>query len=312
MARRRGDGTRLEAITGRLVNTVATTAVRDEDVEAFRRDGALVLRGVLDDAWLRVLAEGVALNLARPSPRRLDWVRDESSGEHLFFDAVTVGHNPFYERYMLHSPIGPIAAALMGSPTALAFYLSVFIRGRGTQAATPWHQDQTYWCVEGRQALSIWTSLDAVPPGTELQFVRGSHRWNRPLAKPHFEQERLGGIQAAQPPDAMPVPDFEGVDRDRFERIGWAMEPGDVVVFHGMTVHGGSGRLPAAMERRSISAQWLGEDARLVDRPGGHDPHWLPEFARLGLGPGDYPGCAMCPAITVDLPPDEPRRGRVR
>ena len=32
--------------------------------------------------------------------------------------------------------------------------------------------------------LSIWTSLDAVPLETELRFVRGSHRWKRPLAKP--------------------------------------------------------------------------------------------------------------------------------
>ena len=288
------------------MTTESTNPVRSEDVEAFRRDGAVMLRGVLDETWLRVLSQGVALNLAQPSTRRLDWVRDEASGEHLLFDAVAVHHNPFYARYMLQSPIGPIAAALMGSPTVLAFYVSVFIRAQGTQAATPWHQDQTYWCVEGRQALSIWTSLDAVPPGTELQFVRGSHLWNRPLTKPFFEQERLGGMRPAQARDARPVPDFDGVDRDRFELIGWPMEPGDIVVFHGMTAHGGSGRLPATMERRSISAQWLGEDARLVDRPDGHDPHWLPEFARFGLGPGDYPGCALCPAITADPPVDQP------
>ena len=142
---------------------------------------------------------------------------------------------------------------------------------------------------------AIWTSLDAVPRGTELRFVRGSHLWERPLAKPYFEQERLGGARPTQAGDAMPVPDFDGADRDRFDLVGWEMEPGDIVVFHAMTVHGGSGRLPATMERRAISTQWLGEDARLVDRPGGHDPHWLPEFAEFGLGPGDYPGCAMCP-----------------
>ena len=282
------------------MTTVARNPVRSEDVEAFRRDGAVLLKGVLDESWLQVLTQGVALDLAQPSPRRLDWVRDEASGEHLFFDAVTVHHNPFYERYMLQSPIGPIAAAMMGSPTALAFYVSVFIRAQGTQAPTPWHQDQTYWCAEGRQALSIWTALDAVPRGTELRFVRGSHLWERPLAKPYFEQERLGGVQPAQAGDTMPAPDFDGADRDRFDIIGWEMEPGDVVVFHAMTVHGGSGRLPATMGRRAISAQWLGEDARLVDRPGGHDPHWLPEFAKYGLGPGDYPDCAMCPSITVE------------
>ena len=287
------------------MTTVTSYPVRSEDVVAFRRDGAVMLKGVLDESWLQVLAQGVALNLAQPSTRRLDWVRDGTSGEHLFFDAVTVHHNPFYERYMLQSPIGPIAASMMGSPTALAFYVSVFIRAQGTQAPTPWHQDQTYWCAEGRQALSIWTSLDVVPQGTELRFVRGSHLWERRLAKPYFEQERLGGVRPAQAGDAMPVPDFDGADRDRFDLVGWEMEPGDIVVFHAMTVHGGSGRLPATMERRAISAQWLGQDARLVDRPGGHDPHWLPEFAEFGLGPGDYPGCAMCPAITVDLQQDE-------
>ena len=275
-------------------------SVRNEDVEAFRRDGVVMLEGVLDEAWLQVLAEGIALNLAQPSTRQLDWVREEASGEHLFFDAVTVHRNPFYERYMLQSPIGPIAAAMLGAPTVLAFYLSVFIRTQGTQAPTPWHQDQTYWCAEGRQALSIWTSLDAVPPGTELQFVRGSHLWERPVTKPNFEQERLGGLRPVQADDAMPVPDFDGADRDRFDLIGWPMEPGDIVIFHAMTIHGGSGGLPATMGRRSISAQWLGEDARLIDRPGGHDPHWLPEFAKFGLGPGDYPGCAMCPSITVE------------
>ena len=157
------------------MTTVASIPMRSEDVEAFRRDGAVMLEGVLDEAWLQVLEEGIALNLAQPSSRQLDWVRDEAGGEHLFFDAVTVHHNPFYERYMLQSPIGPIAAAMMDSPTALAFYVSVFIRAQGTQTPTPWHQDQTYWCAEGRQALSIWTSLDPVPRGTELRFVRGSH-----------------------------------------------------------------------------------------------------------------------------------------
>lgn len=282
------------------MTAAARIPVRSEDVEAFRRDGAVMLKGVLDEAWLQVLAEGVALNLAQPSRRRRDWVRDEARGEHLFFDAVTVHHNPFYERYMLQSPIGLIAAAMMGSPTAIAFYLSVFIRAKGTQAPTPWHQDQTYWCAEGRQALSIWTSLDSVPRGTELRFVRGSHLWKHPLAQPNFEQERLGGLRPMQGDDVMSVPDFDGADRDRYELIGWAMEPGDIVMFHGMTVHGGSGALPATMGRRTISAQWLGEDARLVDRPGGHDPHWLPEFAEFGLGPGDYPGCAMCPVIAVE------------
>ena len=48
-----------------------------------------------------------------------------------------------------------------------------------------------------------------------------------------------------------------------------------------------------------------GEDVEAFRRDGAVmlrsvlDDDWVPEFAELGLGPGDYPGCAMCPAITV-------------
>ena len=187
---------------------------------------------------------------------------------------------------------------MMGSPTALAFYVSVFLRSSGTGTRTPWHQDQTYWCADGRQALSIWTSLESVPAGTELEFVRGSHLWERPLAQPFFEHEQLGGVRESGLDDAMPIPDFAA--GGAHEVIGWPMEPGDILVFHGMTVHGGSGNLSAGAGRRSVSMQWLGEDARVTTRPGGCSPDWLPELAEHGIGPGDFPWCPMCPKVSAD------------
>jgi ectoine hydroxylase-related dioxygenase (phytanoyl-CoA dioxygenase family) len=98
----------------------------------------------------------------------------------------------------------------------------------------------------------------------------------------------------------MPIPDFNGADAGKYEMMRWPMEPGDVLIFHGMTVHGGSGALPDGVQRRSISAQFLGEDTRVTDRPGGCNPNWLPELAENGIGLGDYPACAMCPGITAD------------
>jgi ectoine hydroxylase-related dioxygenase (phytanoyl-CoA dioxygenase family) len=275
-------------------------SVAQDDVDAFWRDGAVMLKGVLDNRWLRELADGIALNLDRPTSRQVDWVRDEATGERLFHDQLTVAHNPHYERCMIGSPLGPIAARIMGSPTALAFYATVFVRSPGTKSRTPWHQDQTYWCAEGRQALSIWTALDSVPAGTELELVRGSHLWDRPLAQPHFDDNKLGGIRDVDEIDFMPIPDFYGADRDKFELMRWPMEPGDVLVFHGMTVHGGSGELPEGLQRRSISTQWLGQDVRVTDRPGGCNPDWLPELAENGIHLGDYPSCAMCPTITAE------------
>ncbi len=272
--------------------------VPGDAVEAYRRDGAVVIRGVLDGGWLEELAKGVAFACDRPGRHRAEWACDAAAGHRFLFDAVTVPGNPHFERYALRSPIGQIAARMMGSSTALAFYVTMFLRSPGTGTRTPWHQDQTYWCVDGRQALSIWTSLEPVPAGTELEFVRGSHLWDRPLAQPVFEHGRLGGTRESGPDDAVPVPDFAA--GGAHEVVGWPMDPGDILIFHGMTVHGGSGNLPAGTGRRSVSVQWLGEDARVTTRPGGCSPDWLPELAQHGIGPGDYPRCAMCPMISAE------------
>ncbi len=272
-------------------------AVSRTDVEAYQRDGAVMLKGVLDAPWIAALEAGVACNIGRPSRRRADWVKDDAGGNHLFVDAIALPENPHLERCMVGSPLGAIAAQMMGQPSVLAFYATVFVRSAGTRSRTPWHQDQPYWPASGHDALSIWTCLDPVPAGTELAFVRGSHLWPRPLAKPYFAQDNLGGEMDLGDAETMAVPDFDGVDRDRFDFLRWPMEPGDVLVFHAMTVHGGSGDLPAGLRRRSISTQWLGEDARITDRAGGCNPDLLPDFAAYGLFPGDRPDSPMCPRV---------------
>tara|TARA_B100000676_G_scaffold311256_2_gene380471 strand:- start:3081 stop:3944 length:864 start_codon:yes stop_codon:yes gene_type:complete len=274
--------------------------VSQGDVDTFWRDGAVMIRNVLSDQWLEELRHGVTTNMEQPTKRTVDWVNNKETGERLFHDQLTVQDNPHFERYILGSPLGSVAAQVMASPTALAFYVTTFVRSSGTQSRTPWHQDQTYWCAEGRQALSIWTALDPVATGTELEMVKGSHLWERPLAQSQFGENQLSGVIDVGDMETMPVPDFTGADAGKFEMMRWPMEPGDILIFHGMTVHGGSGALPPGVQRRSISAQFLGEDARVTDRPSGCNPDWLPELAENGIGLGDYPACAMCPTITAE------------
>ncbi|MGY8997276.1 MAG: phytanoyl-CoA dioxygenase family protein, partial [Alphaproteobacteria bacterium] len=106
--------------------------VPQSDIDAFWRDGAVVLKGVLSDQWLEVLADGVAANMAQPTKRTVDWVNNKETGERLFHDQLTVQHNSHYERYITGSPLGSIAAQVMASPAALAFYVTVFVRSPGT------------------------------------------------------------------------------------------------------------------------------------------------------------------------------------
>jgi len=258
-----------------------------------------MLKQVLNHKWLQIISDGMHLNKKQPTSKGIYYTHDEQTGQSFFHDALTIPHNPFYEKYITESPIGSIAAQIMCLPSALAFYTTVFFRTGGTKERTPWHQDQTYWSADSKHGLSIWTCLEPVPKGTGLETIYGSHLWRSPLDRPWFEELNMGGTMDINLENSIPIPDFSNKDKEKYKIMEWVMNPGDILVFNGMTVHGGSGNLPRDLARHSISVQWLGSDAVITERPGGNNPDWLPEFAELGLAPGDYPGCEICPEISI-------------
>ena len=265
--------------------------VTDEQIAAYASDGVVVLRNLFDPQWLDVLAEGIEENVAAPSSRTTEYVNDPAGNAHFFYDARLKGEVSGYDRLMLESPMAEAVARLMRSRQAILFYISVFVRSQGTQNRTPWHQDQPSWSAVGDQACSAWMSLDPVPADTALEFVRGSHRWRDEYQRsPFFQFEYAADDRSRQ----KPFPDIEA-DRERYDIVGWALEPGDCLVFHGMTVHGGSGNLPSGLGRRSVSVQWLGDDARFRLLEGRDDPHISEELMAHGVKPGEPVTCDICP-----------------
>jgi len=267
--------------------------ISEQQIENYQRDGVIVLRKYFAQPWLEALASGIERCRLEPSSRSKIYVDDEQSRGHFFFDARTVGEIDEFDHLMLASPMAGAAGRLMKSPYAIPFYLTVFARTPGTQHRTPWHQDQPSWSAEGEQACSIWMPLDAVPAETALEFVRGSHRWKTKYARDPFFQTRYVDDDS---PDLQPFPDIEA-HREGYDIVSWAMEPGDCVVFHGMLVHGGSGNLPANLGRRTVSVQWLGEDARYRVVPGGDDPNISAEVMKFGVKPGEPLVSDLCPIV---------------
>ena len=72
---------------------------------------------------------------------------------------------------------------------------------------------------------------------------------------------------------------------DQFEQLGCALQPGDAVAFHMLTLHASSGVGPGT-RRRVFSARYLGDDARHAVR------HWStsPPFAGLNTHLGQRRG----------------------
>ena len=150
--------------------------------------------------------------------------------------------------------------------------------------------------MEGHDTCSAWAPLDPVARESAIEFVRGSHAWP-PMRQPNFAgmtTQDDARDQVAYDVDGAdahlaPFPDVEG-DRGAHDIVGWAMEPGDVVVFNGRAVHGGSGNLARGRGLRVFNTQWCGDDVRVRFRESGMDPDHTDAMRGVGLNDGDRLG----------------------
>jgi len=82
----------------------------------FQRDGACVVRGLLDPDEVARLREGADENMAQPSERAIEGGGDGTSGR-FFEDFRNWTRIAAYEEVLRNSRIGEVAARLMSSRT---------------------------------------------------------------------------------------------------------------------------------------------------------------------------------------------------
>lgn len=235
----------------------------DETVAEFQRDGVVVLRGLFSD-WVEPLRAGIEKNMASPSAKARRY-HPEGSPTEFFQDFCVWDRIPEYREFIFDSPTAPVAARLMRSKTARLFHEHVLVKEPGTTVATPWHHDQPYYCVDGVQNCSFWLALDDVPRETVVQYIAGSHRWGR-----WFRPERFDGSPLNDNAAFEPIPDFDAA-LDDYDIRGWAMQAGDALAFHFLTLHAAAAN-PLQSRRRAFSTRWLGDDAVFADRGGTISP----------------------------------------
>ena len=225
----------------------------------FRRDGACVVRGLLDDAQVARLAQGVEENLVAPSERAIEGGGESGAGR-FFEDFRNWTRIAPYEEVIRGSRIGAVAAQLMGSHTARLHHDHLLVKEPGTTLRTPWHQDQPFYNVDGFDTVSLWIPLDPVPRESTLEFVAGSHAsrtWYMPRS--FFDDRAL----VFEDGTFEEVPDVEA-DRAAHTILGWALEQGDAVAFNMLTLHAAAG---SATRRRAFSLRLLGDDVTWAPRP---------------------------------------------
>jgi ectoine hydroxylase-related dioxygenase (phytanoyl-CoA dioxygenase family) len=225
----------------------------------FLRDGAVCVRSAFSAADIALAREAIDANLADLSANAK---RASDADDGAFIeDFCSWTRIPALQRFVRTSPAAAIAAELMGAHTVRLYHDHVLVKEPGTRQRTPWHQDLPYYNVEGRQNASMWLPVDPVSRESTLEFVAGSHRgpWYMP-------RSFLDGEAKWFPEGALAaLPDIDG-HPDEHRVIGWALEPGDAVFFHMLTLHAAGG-VGGEHRRRVLSVRFLGDDMVHAPRP---------------------------------------------
>lgn len=231
--------------------------------QSFRSDGVVHIAGALSTATLKLAENAFNWNLSHPGPGAAEL---PANGSGTFYqDLANPASFAAYAELLDAAEIGRAIRSVWGKPDVWFMYEQVFRKSGGATRRTPWHQDTPYLPIEGDDLAVMWISFDPVTAEKSLEFVRGSHRgtlYDGSRFDPEDDTAPLYGD------GSMPqLPDIEA-DRSRWPIVSYAIEPGDVVIFHPAILHGGAGT-DAARERRTLSLRFFGEDAVVAHRPGG-------------------------------------------
>ncbi len=282
------------------MNTDIHRALTSDEIASYQRDGVVMLTEMFDGDWIELLQAGLATNCQKPTNRARVWDRD-AEGHTMFWDSQAWQNIEQYRRFVFNSPAAQIAGHLMNATTINFFFDAVFVRSPGCRFATPWHQDEPYWSVEGYDTCTVWMPLVPVKRENALAYVPGSHRLDpvfeqynfgnlNPDGKTQVDQVDFSAIAEASLPDIDADPESYGV-------VSWDMSPGDCVVFNSRIIHGGSGKLDENRDLRVFTTKWLGDDVRIKFRDCGMDPDHSAIMTEYGLKPGDRPGTDLYPMV---------------
>lgn len=223
----------------------------EQYIAEFENDGFVVLRGFLQGDELAELQD----NLAR-------YIRDVVPGltaEHAFYvdrqrpetlkQLQHMDIDPYFRDYTKHARWNAMAETLLREP-ATCDGPEWFNKPATTGHPTPPHQDNYYFCLRPSQVLTAWLALDSIDAENGgLIYVRGSHKRG---IRPHGASSLVGFSQS--------IADY-GPDDEQHEQLV-CLEPGDLIVHHGETIHRADPNRSADRDRRAFAMVFKGVSCR--------------------------------------------------
>jgi ectoine hydroxylase-related dioxygenase (phytanoyl-CoA dioxygenase family) len=246
-------------------------------IDDYQRDGAVCIRQLFAPQAIATLRAGIDANLAKLSPRAIIASGADDPGRFVE-DFCNWQENEHYRRFIFESGVAETAGRLMRSSSSRLYHDHMLTKEPHTRQTTPWHQDQPYYNIDGRQNVSFWIPVDPVNRESSLELIAGSH------VGPWLMPRSFMDAQAKWFPEGTleDLPNIEAARAD-FPILSWSLEPGDAVCFHMLTLHATRG-VTGEARRRVFSVRFLGDDARHAPRRWKTSPEFPGLTNELGAG----------------------------
>lgn len=270
-----------------------TRDLHPDELAAYWRDGAAIVRGILPLDWIDALREATEELMADPATPGVDFAAGR--GPRFFTLTYAWRYHPTFAEWALRGPLIELTRQVLPRARTLThFFDQIFAREAGATKQTPFHQDQPYSpATEPDHYFRHWVPLDVVTARSgAVRYLRGSHRGPTYRARSFDAGNAVASLYDNAEYFEV-LPDFEA-DYDSYDWLVGEVAPGDVILHHPGTVHG---TLPAAeaVPRRAVTNVYADELVRWAPHPGdgfqnqalmGHQP--MPE-----LSPGEPLECDL-------------------
>mmetsp|Transcript_37355 Transcript_37355/g.87647 ORF Transcript_37355/g.87647 Transcript_37355/m.87647 type:complete len:604 (+) Transcript_37355:2-1813(+) len=231
-----------------------SASVLEDAATHLKRDGFAIVRGCLDAAWLRRLVDEYEARVV-PFKHSFEIRRERhgAEGEDGLARVVHISNMhelPGLAHLAADWRLLKVASACLANKGVRPIInIELFDKPPlgNSSTATPPHQDNFYFKAS-EPGIALWIALDDMDDSSgTLRYVLGSH---------------LAGLRAHEwdwgPAGfAKNIYDYSDADDD-MERSAGHLDPGDVVVHHGLTIHHASANL-TAKRRRAVTINYVAE-----------------------------------------------------
>jgi ectoine hydroxylase-related dioxygenase (phytanoyl-CoA dioxygenase family) len=208
-----------------------------QEIEDFKKNGAIVLRKKFDINWIEKLKRGIERDIKNPSPRFKSHTLEKGVPAYLE-DYWTWDLVPEFKDFVFNSPYSKIACELMSAKKINLVMDNWFLREGGSKSSTPFHHDISYFDMDGTMCV-LWLPLQPTGKSEGVVWVKGSHLWNKIFLRVLFKDgHKVEGNECTIDGKKYELPPNILGNKDKYEFLQWNCELGDAVIFDMRTLHG--------------------------------------------------------------------------